>query len=116
MPKPKVYVVGVGMTKVIPRYVGIHPRSLCSSLSLDPLDWTIRTWSRKPVGCRCLHNLKMDVAFLVTEALGDAGLRYADVQQATASYLYGGSCCGQRALYEVGFTGIPIFNVSWETC
>jgi hypothetical protein len=44
-------------------------------------------------------------------ALGDAKLQYADIQQATASYLYGGTCCGQRALYEVGLTGIPIFNV-----
>jgi len=25
--------------------------------------------------------------------------------------MYGGSCCGQRALYEIGLTGIPIFNV-----
>jgi sterol carrier protein 2 len=48
----------------------------------------------------------------VAEALSDAGLKYQDVQQATASYLYGGSCCGQRALYEVGLTGIPIFNIN----
>ncbi|KAF7633893.1 hypothetical protein Mgra_00006755 [Meloidogyne graminicola] len=26
--------------------------------------------------------------------------------------MYGGSCCGQRALYEIGLTGIPIFNLN----
>ncbi|KAI6238608.1 Sterol carrier protein 2 [Aphelenchoides fujianensis] len=48
----------------------------------------------------------------VNEALDDCRLKYADVQQATVGYLYGGTCCGQRALYEIGFTGIPIFNVN----
>uniref|UniRef100_A0A915DUP9 Sterol carrier protein 2 n=1 Tax=Ditylenchus dipsaci TaxID=166011 RepID=A0A915DUP9_9BILA len=48
----------------------------------------------------------------VTEALDDAGLKYENIQQATASYMYGGSCCGQRALYEIGLTGIPIFNLN----
>jgi acetyl-CoA acetyltransferase len=45
-------------------------------------------------------------------ALGDARLDYADVQQAYAGYVYGDSTCGQRALYEVGMTGIPIVNVN----
>ncbi|GMT22192.1 hypothetical protein PFISCL1PPCAC_13489 [Pristionchus fissidentatus] len=48
----------------------------------------------------------------VTQALDDCKLQYSDIQQATASYLYGGTCCGQRALYEIGFTGIPIYNVN----
>jgi hypothetical protein len=47
----------------------------------------------------------------VSEALNDCGLEYKDIQQATVGYLYGPSCCGQRALYEIGMTGIPIFNV-----
>jgi acetyl-CoA acetyltransferase len=34
------------------------------------------------------------------------------VQQANASYVYGDSACGQKALYELGFPGIPIFNVN----
>lgn len=45
-------------------------------------------------------------------ALQDAALEYAAIQQAYASYVYGDSCCGQRALYRVGRTGIPIFNVN----
>jgi hypothetical protein len=49
----------------------------------------------------------------VTEALNDCQLQYKDVQQAAVGYMYGGSCCGQRALYEIGMTGIPIYNVSF---
>ncbi len=45
-------------------------------------------------------------------ALADAGIRYADVQQAYVGYVYGDSTSGQRALYEVGLTGIPIVNVN----
>ena len=45
-------------------------------------------------------------------ALHDAGLGYADVQQAYVGYVYGDSTAGQRALYEVGMTGIPIVNVN----
>uniref|UniRef100_A0A8R1ELN6 Thiolase_N domain-containing protein n=1 Tax=Caenorhabditis japonica TaxID=281687 RepID=A0A8R1ELN6_CAEJA len=48
----------------------------------------------------------------VNTALDDCKLKYSDVQQATVGYLYGGTCCGQRSLYEVGLTGIPIFNVN----
>ncbi|KAI6218724.1 Sterol carrier protein 2 [Aphelenchoides besseyi] len=48
----------------------------------------------------------------VTEALNDCGLKYSDVQQAAVGYLYGGSCCAQRALYDVQMTGIPIYNVN----
>lgn len=45
-------------------------------------------------------------------ALEDAGVAYSDIQQAYAGYVYGDSTCGQRALYDVGLTGIPIFNVN----
>ena len=45
-------------------------------------------------------------------ALADAGLDYARVQQAYVGYVYGDSTCGQRALYPVGMTGIPIVNVN----
>jgi sterol carrier protein 2 len=46
------------------------------------------------------------------QALADAGLQYEDVQQAYAGYVYGDSTSGQRALYEVGMTGIPVVNVN----
>ncbi len=45
-------------------------------------------------------------------ALGDAGVEYREVQQAYAGYVFGDSTCGQRAIYEVGLTGIPVFNVN----
>ncbi len=45
-------------------------------------------------------------------ALEDAKVPYAEVQQAYAGYVFGDSTCGQRAVYEVGLTGIPVFNVN----
>jgi sterol carrier protein 2 len=45
-------------------------------------------------------------------ALADAGVKYEDIQQAYAGYVFGDSTCGQRAVYEVGLTGIPVFNVN----
>ena len=48
----------------------------------------------------------------VKAALADAGLDYAKVQQAYVGYVYGDSTAGQRALYEVGMTGIPVVNVN----
>jgi sterol carrier protein 2 len=82
MVKPKVYVIGVGMTKFV------KPGS-------------VPGWDYPDM-----------VKEAVTEALSDAGLKYSDIQQAAVGYLFGGTCCGQRALYEIGFTGIPIFNVN----
>jgi len=48
----------------------------------------------------------------VRQALEDAGVDYKDVQQAYAGYVYGDSTCGQKALYRVGMTGIPVINVN----
>lgn len=45
-------------------------------------------------------------------ALADAGIGYEAVEQAYVGYVYGDSTCGQRALYHVGMTGIPIVNVN----
>ena len=45
-------------------------------------------------------------------ALADAGIGYGLVQQAYVGYVYGDSTAGQRAVYEVGMTGIPIVNVN----
>ena len=46
------------------------------------------------------------------KALADAGVPYDQVEQAFAGYVYGDSTCGQRAVYELGLTGIPVFNVN----
>ena len=45
-------------------------------------------------------------------ALADANVAYDEIEQAFAGYVFGDSTCGQRALYEVGLTGIPVFNVN----
>lgn len=48
----------------------------------------------------------------VNAALDDAAIDYSLIEQAYASYLYGDTCSGQRVLYEVGMTGIPVFNLN----
>ena len=48
----------------------------------------------------------------VRAALLDAGLDYADIQQAYVGYVYGDSTAGQNVLYRVGMTGVPIVNVN----
>ena len=47
-----------------------------------------------------------------SKALADAGIDYAEVQQGFVGYVSGDSTCGQRALYELGMTGIPVVNVN----
>lgn len=45
-------------------------------------------------------------------ALKDAGVDYASVDQAYVGFVYGDSTSGQKALYQVGMTGIPAVNVN----
>jgi acetyl-CoA acyltransferase len=45
-------------------------------------------------------------------ALADAGIEYGEVAQAYVGYVYGDSAAGQRSLYRVGTSGIPVFNVN----
>jgi acetyl-CoA acyltransferase len=47
-----------------------------------------------------------------TNALEDAGISYDKVEHAYVGYVYGESTSGQRAVYELGMTGIPIVNVN----
>jgi acetyl-CoA acyltransferase len=47
-----------------------------------------------------------------TKALDDAGVSYDEVEQAYVGYVYGESTSGQRAVYELGMTGIPVVNVN----
>jgi acetyl-CoA acyltransferase len=46
------------------------------------------------------------------KALADAGVPYQAIEQAYAGYVYGDSSYGQRAVYELGLTGIPVLNVN----
>ncbi len=47
-----------------------------------------------------------------TKALEDAGVRYDQIEQGFVGYCSGDSTSGQRALYELGMTGLPIVNVN----
>ncbi len=58
----------------------------------------------------------MDYPTLTREAgeaaLADAGVGYHEIQQAYVGYVYGDSTSGQRAIYQLGLTGIPVYNVN----
>src|SRR5258706_15401840 len=60
---------------------------------------------RKPGDSLPYHEMGAQAA---REALADADVDYADVRQAYVGYVYGDSTSGQRALYDVGMSGIPV--------
>jgi acetyl-CoA acyltransferase len=82
----RIFVVGVGMTKF-----------------------------EKP-GRPTEHEAPWDYPAMAREAgdaaLADAGIRFDEVDLAVAGYVYGDSTAGTRAVYELGETGIPVFNVN----
>lgn len=80
--KSKVYVIGVGMTKF-----------------------------EKP-GARDNFDYPDMAKEAGEKALKDAGVSYDQIEQAYVGYVYGDSTSGQRAVYELGLTGIPIVNVN----
>ncbi|MFE9094223.1 lipid-transfer protein [Streptomyces sp. NPDC007264] len=45
-------------------------------------------------------------------ALDDAGITYAEVEQVPVGYCFQPSTAGQRAAYELGLTGVPVYNVN----
>ncbi|MDW4899608.1 lipid-transfer protein [Streptomyces californicus] len=47
-----------------------------------------------------------------TAALEDARVRYDQVEHVPAGYCFQPSTAGQRAVYELGLTGIPVYNVN----
>ncbi|MEW1690776.1 lipid-transfer protein [Streptomyces sp. NPDC091265] len=47
-----------------------------------------------------------------TAALADARVAYPDVQQAAVGYCFQASTAGQRAVYGLGLTGVPVYNVN----
>jgi acetyl-CoA acetyltransferase len=86
MDAKKVLVVGVGMTKFYKP--GTHDNDY--------------------------HDL---AALAMKRALKDANLLYEKhIEQVYAGHVYGDSTCGQRAVYQMGKTGIPIFNVNNNSC
>lgn len=63
----------------------------------------------KPGASEAYHLMGARAAQL---ALDDAGVPYDAVQQAYIGYVYGDSTAGQAAIYGVGLTGIPVFNLN----
>ncbi|MET7615450.1 lipid-transfer protein [Streptomyces sp. NPDC005408] len=47
-----------------------------------------------------------------TQALADAGILYDLVEQVPVGYCFQASTAGQRAAYELGLTGVPVYNVN----
>ncbi|EDO40559.1 predicted protein [Nematostella vectensis] len=82
MPGRRVYVIGVGMTKF-----------------------------EKP-GRREDFDYPDMAKEAATKALNDARVDFTEVQQAVVGYCYGDTTCGQRCVYQLGMTGIPIYNVN----
>jgi acetyl-CoA acetyltransferase len=48
----------------------------------------------------------------ISKALEDSKIPYEEIEQAAVGYVYGESTCGQRAVYQFGLTGIPVYNVN----
>lgn len=63
----------------------------------------------KPGKSREYHEMAKEAG---EAALKDAGITYDEVQQAAVGYVYGDSTCGQRAVYDLGMSGIPVMNVN----
>ncbi|WP_330232884.1 lipid-transfer protein [Nocardia sp. NBC_00508] len=87
----KVYVVGVGMTKF----------EKPGRRRVEEADGTTRAWDYPDMARES-----------GSKALADAGIAYDLVEQAYVGYVYGESTSGQRAVYELGMTGIPVVNVN----
>ncbi|KOU17290.1 Nonspecific lipid-transfer protein [Streptomyces sp. WM6372] len=47
-----------------------------------------------------------------TAALADAGIAYEQVEQVPVGYCFQASTAGQRAAYELGLSGVPVYNVN----
>ena len=47
-----------------------------------------------------------------TKAIEDAGISFDEIEQAAVGYCYGDSTCGERAFYELGHSGVPVYNVN----
>jgi acetyl-CoA acyltransferase len=88
--KRKVFIVGVGMTK----FEKPGRRTVVENGQERPWDYP---------------DMALESG---TKALEDAGIPYDTVEQACVGYVYGDSTAGQRAVYGLGLTGIPVYNVN----
>ena len=61
---------------------------------------------------RCERDVKDLAGDATRDALKDAGIGYDEIGQAFVGYINCMSTLGQQALYRVGMTGIPVYNVN----
>ncbi|MBF6350168.1 lipid-transfer protein [Nocardia flavorosea] len=47
-----------------------------------------------------------------TAALADAGIGFTEIEHACVGFVHADSTAGQRAVYELGMTGIPVMNLN----
>ena len=87
----KVFVVGVGMTKFEK-----PGRRMVTTEDGEERPWDYPDMARESGSA----------------ALEDAGVSYEAVQEAYVGYVFGESCSGHYAAYQLGLTGIPIINVN----
>jgi acetyl-CoA acetyltransferase len=60
---------------------------------------------------RCESDIKVLAQAAAKDALSDASVDYERIEQAFCGYINGMSTLGQQALYGIGMTGIPVYNV-----
>lgn len=63
----------------------------------------------KPRQQRMYPELGLEAA---VKALLDARVNYDEISAAVACYCYGDTTSGQRIVYQLGMTGIPVYNTS----
>lgn len=61
---------------------------------------------------RCDTDIRTLAQAATRDALRDAAIDYASIEQAFCGYVNGMSTLGQQTLYGVGMTGIPVYNVN----
>lgn len=63
----------------------------------------------KPRHERTYHDLGFEAG---VKALLDAHITFDDVEMGVGTYTHSDSCSGQRVFYQLGMTGIPIYNTN----
>jgi acetyl-CoA acetyltransferase len=61
---------------------------------------------------RCERDVRDLTQEAATQALKDAGVDFNAIEQAFCGYVTGMSTLGQQCVYNVGMTGIPVYNVN----
>src|SRR5262245_40520343 len=61
---------------------------------------------------RCERDIRELTHEAVTQALTEAHVAFDQIEQAFCGYVSGMSTLGQQCVYNIGMTGIPVYNVN----